>query len=85
MAIKVQYVASDNKAFDSIEEAKEYEKNLKRAKKSTQYYHVKLVIECDCRIEARDEKEAGEIAQDKWFTGNLKCEEDIYDIQVYEE
>ena len=85
MAIKVQYVASDNKAFDSIEEAKEHEKELERMNGSKHSYHVTLIIKCDCHIEAFDEEEAGEIAQDFWFNGDLACEEEVYDVQVYEE
>ena len=85
MAIKVQYVASDNKAFDSIKEAKEYEKELERANGSKHSYYVRLFIECSYHVEAVDEEEAAEIAQDHWFAGNLQCEEEIYDVQVYEE
>lgn len=85
MAVKVQYVASDNKAFDSIEEAKEHEKELERANSSKHSYHVKLFIECDCHIEAFDEEEAAEIAEDQWFAGILESEDEIYDVQAYEE
>ena len=85
MAIKVQYVASDNKAFDSIEEAKEYEKELERANGAKHSYHVTLFIECSCHVEAFDEEEAAEIAQDHWFAGGLKCEEEVIDVRAFEE
>ena len=85
MTIRTQYVANDGTPFSDEEEARAYERELERANGSKHSYHVKLFIECSCHVEAVDEEEAAEIAEDQWFVGVLEHEEEIYDIQAYEE
>lgn len=84
MAVKVQYVASDNRVFGNKIEAEVYEKELERASKPEREYHVVFTIECDCYVSAHDEEEAVEWAEDEWGSGNLTDRAYIYDVQVYE-
>ena len=84
MAIKVQYVASDGTPFYDIELAKDYETKLERAKNHKKLYHAVLTVTCNCRVEAYDEAEAAEIVRDRWATGDLVCEEEVSDIELYE-
>lgn len=84
MAIKTQYVTTDGTIFAGFEEAKEYEKNFQQANSSKKKYRVKIIVECDCVVDAFDKQDASETAEDMWYAGILKCEESICDTQVRE-
>lgn len=86
MAIKIQYITSDNMAFDNAEEAKAYEIQLEQAKHPVKEYHVTLIINCECYVNAHDDDEAIDKAIDEWNVGNLDSESivDAY-AEEYEE
>lgn len=72
MAIKVQYVASDNKVFDNEAEAKEHEKELAHAEGIPKTYRVTLTLLCSSFVEAFDEDEAAEKIANDWLCGLLE-------------
>lgn len=72
MAVKVQYVTSDNKVFDDEVEAKEYEKELARTEGIPKVYRVTLTLLCSSLVEAFDEDEAAEKIADDWYCDRLE-------------
>lgn len=81
---KLQYITDDGEVFNDLEEAEIHERNL-RAKGVKKIYHAVLTVTCNCRVEAYDEAEVAEIVRDRWAAGDLVCEEEVSDIEAYEE
>ena len=79
---KIQYTTDDGKVFDNLKEAEAYERGLETTKKR---YHVTFTVKADCYVEALNEDEAADIAEDGWANGKVEFDEEIIDIITDEE
>ena len=79
---KLRYTTSDDKVFDDLKEAEAHEKELGQIKKR---YHVTFTVKADCYVEALNEDEAADYAEDGWATGKVEFDEEIIDIITDEE